>query len=96
DLVVIGWFANDFEDVLVSDDAFRRSIGFGLPDPDGWPAWLKLTQLRAWAGLRLWEPARALLSGQPAAHDYYLANLRFLERARGPGYDGGAAAAADR
>jgi hypothetical protein len=33
-LIILGFFVNDYQDVLRSDGTFRESIGFDQPSPD--------------------------------------------------------------
>ncbi len=48
DLILLGLFINDYDDVLISDDDFRTDIGFGKPDPNGWAAVLTFRQFSAY------------------------------------------------
>ena len=81
DLVLVGLFVNDFDDVLRSDQWFRRSIGFGDSDPDGVLSWLSLAHTRRWLTLHLQRLRDERLRGVPYEHGYFLANLEALERA---------------
>ncbi len=49
DTVIIGFFINDFEDALITNDEFRESIGFGRPDPNSLVTLLTFRQFAAWA-----------------------------------------------
>ncbi len=79
-LIIVELYVNDFDDVLWTDDAFRASIGFGLPDPNGWRAVLGLQHLRKLIRLELVEPLHELVTGRPREHGYMLSGMAFLER----------------
>jgi len=82
DVVVVEMFVNDFDDALTSDDAFRASIGFGRPDPHGWPSVLAAPHVLDLVKVELLEPLYARLTGTPAKRGYALANFAALERDR--------------
>jgi lysophospholipase L1-like esterase len=81
DLIVIGFFVNDFEDVLWSDDMFRASIGFGQPDQKNWYSLPALSHFRRFAELRIREPLLEILKGTPRPHGYFLGNYSAFELA---------------
>jgi len=80
DIVLIENFANDVQDVLTSDDAFRQSIGFGQPPQTGLAATLELAQLRRWLHVRAVAPLSSFLKKRPDPEGYFLGNFIFLER----------------
>jgi peptidoglycan/LPS O-acetylase OafA/YrhL/lysophospholipase L1-like esterase len=82
DVVVVQMFVNDFADALTSDDAFRASIGFGRPDPHGWPSVLAAPHLLDLVKVEALEPLFARLTGTPAKRGYALGNFPALERER--------------
>jgi len=96
DVLVIGFFVNDYQDALTSDDQFRESIGFGRSDPNGAPAALTLADLRQWIDLRAAQPLKAWLRGEPNPHGYFLGNFGQFERDRPDLEIDGRAAAAER
>lgn len=96
DVILIGFFVNDYHDALWTDDAFRASIGFGRADANSPAAILSLAHLRRLVRLRLVEPLRARLSGQPAPHGYLLASLAALERGSPVVTESGRAIVAER
>jgi lysophospholipase L1-like esterase len=95
DVIVVAMYVNDYEDVLLSADEFRAQIGFGRPDPDTWPAFVGLSQLRQFANRHVLEPLRATLKAEPAAYGYFLAGLPYLEHGRDDLYEAGRARVAD-
>lgn len=80
DIVLIEMFVNDVDDVLTPDDTFRRSIGFGLPSPNGVRAFFGQEQLRRYLSLRVIEPLLARLRRRPDSEGYFLGNFAYLER----------------
>jgi lysophospholipase L1-like esterase len=82
DLIIIGFFVNDYQDVLVSNEEFQQSIGFDLPSPDGLRAIVRLAHLRHLVRVKLIEPLAELLRGQPRSYGYFLGYFAELERNR--------------
>lgn len=80
DLVLIGFFVNEYEDVMRDDDSFRKSIGFGLPPASGWRSVLRLGHLRTLMRLEVLEPLGEILRGRPRPQGYFLGNFAALER----------------
>ena len=46
DMIIMGFFMNDYHDVSISNDAFRAQIGFGSPSDKGWYSTLLLSHSR--------------------------------------------------
>ncbi|WP_448541682.1 acyltransferase family protein [Roseiflexus sp.] len=90
DLIIVELFVNDFEDVLITDDEFRRSIGFDLPAPDDWRSIVALSHLRHLLRTEVFEPLREAVRGTPRTYGYFLGQFANLERGRtdltGDGY----------
>jgi hypothetical protein len=80
DLILVGFFVNDYQDTLLSDDEFRQSIGFDLPAQDGWYSVVRLDHLHHFVRLHILEPVFELLRGQPRPYGYFLGNFAALER----------------
>lgn len=84
DLVVIGFFVNEYRDAVRDKDDMVREIGFHLPPQGGLRSIVKLEHLRRFLRVQVKDPIRAL-SGRPEwTHPYMLGNFRSLER-RGNG-----------
>jgi peptidoglycan/LPS O-acetylase OafA/YrhL len=96
DLILIGFFVNEYQDVLWSDEDFRHSIGFDLPPQDGWYAIASLSNLRQFVDLWLAEPVIELLRNKPSPHGYFLGNFLALERNRPDLQDTGRQLVAER
>jgi len=56
DLINLGFFVNDYKDVLRRDETFRESIGFDQPSPDTLHSVLKLPHLKRPIQLELIQP----------------------------------------
>lgn len=96
DLILIGFFVNDYLDVQWSDQEFRDSIGFGLPAQDGWYAVGTLSHLRQYARLRVVDPLVELLRRRPRSYGYFLGHFAFLERDRADLWETGRELVAER
>lgn len=79
-LIIIGFFVNDYQDVLTSNEEFQQAIGFGLPAPDSWYVTSRLLHLRRFIGARLINPFRNQLQNQPDPYGYFLGYFNALER----------------
>jgi len=80
DLIVIGFFVNDYGDVLEGYEKVRHEIGFGRPRPDSLRSILNLSHLRHLIGVKLRGRVEEVLRGRPNWYGYYLGNFRYLER----------------
>ena len=67
DIILMEIFTNDYEDILTSDDDFRRSIGFGQPNPYGLRSTVGLQQLSQFVRNKFSRRLQAGFSGQPTA-----------------------------
>jgi len=79
-VILLEMYLNDYQDVLLSDDDFRRAIGFGLAPQSDWKALATVEHLRSFVRWRVFEPAKAWLRGQPDPRGYFLAGFGTLER----------------
>ncbi len=80
DLIVIGFFCNDFLDVQTTDDEFREGIGFDLPPQQGLASWKRPQHLRRWFKLCVAGPVAELLRHHPDPNGRFLGQLVLLER----------------
>jgi len=96
DLVLIGFFVNDFEDALITNKQFQADIGFDRPPPDSWRYWVSLAHLRSFLKRRLAAPVYELVTRRPAPHGYFYGQFGQLERDRPRLYGAGRAAAKQR
>ena len=80
DLVVLEMYVNDFDDVMVNDEAFHNSIGFDRPAQTGMRAALRRAHLRRWLKLHAWEPILELIQGTPRPHGWFVTGLGSLVR----------------
>jgi peptidoglycan/LPS O-acetylase OafA/YrhL len=80
DAILIGFFVNEYQDVLQSDEEFRQSIGFHGPRPDGWASVLTARHLCQ----SLWKTARKrlyeIVRRKPDPYGYFLGQVASLER----------------
>jgi len=80
DVVLIGFFVNEYGDVLQTDEQFRTSIGFAKASQQGLGAILTLQHLRTWIRARLQRLIDEWFHGKPWGHGYFLGNFTYLER----------------
>jgi hypothetical protein len=82
DLIIVGFFVNEFFDVAISDDEFRESIGFGRPDPNTLyhVARMRHTSHLVRRFIYDWLPAQ--LRRRPTRNGTHLANLGSFDRSR--------------
>ena len=82
DLIILGFFVNDYQDVLWSNEQFQQSIGFDLPPQNNLLSVLRLQHLQRLVRLQVIEPGLELLRRQPRPHGYFLGNFAAFEVAR--------------
>jgi peptidoglycan/LPS O-acetylase OafA/YrhL len=92
DVVLIGFFVNEYTDVTRSTEDFQSSIGFGQADPFGLSATLRLSHLRKFVQYKIRDPLVETLKGEPNPLGYLLGNFAVLES---DGIDSNQAAAVD-
>jgi len=80
DLIIIGFFVNEYQDVLMNVKKFSQSIGFDLPSQKNWKSIARLVQLRQFIRLQLIEPFVELIRNKPREHGYFLGNFLALEK----------------
>jgi len=81
-LIIIGFFVNDYFDVLSSNEEFQHSIGFDLPPQNNLLSILRLQQLQHLIKIQVIEPLVELLRRQPRPYGYFLGNFTAFEVAR--------------
>ena len=79
DLVLVGFFVNEYVDVERSMEEFQRSIGFGEGDPFGLSATIQLSHLREFVNIEILDPLIETLTGDPNPLGYFLGNFEVLE-----------------
>ena len=81
DLIIIGFFTNDFIDVYATANEFEQMIGFDKPKSDSW-----LGYLTARHGFRRFrtvaERTYELVTGRPSPHTRFFCQCDMFERAR--------------
>jgi len=82
DLIILGFFVNEYQDVLMDVEKYRKSSGFDLPSQNSWQALARLAHLRRFIRLQLIEPFMELVRGKPREHGYLLGNFLALEKGR--------------
>ncbi len=79
DLILIGFFVNDYQDVLWSNADFQQSIGFNLPGQDSLYAIIRLEDLHELIRVQVLDPVKEFLRGTPSSLGYFLGNFAALE-----------------
>jgi peptidoglycan/LPS O-acetylase OafA/YrhL len=79
DIILIGFFVNEYEDVLTTTEEFQESIGFDNPPLDSLTGILNLSQLQTYLRVHVYESLKEQFLDRPNGHSYFLGNIRFLE-----------------
>jgi peptidoglycan/LPS O-acetylase OafA/YrhL len=79
DIIIIGFFVNDFQDVLRSDQQFRDAIGFGSPNPESISSVLHFVYLKRYVRARILQPIRNRINHVPSPSGLMLGNFAALE-----------------
>lgn len=79
DVVVVAFFANDFEDTEIPLADFRAAIGFDRPDPTAGARRFLPLHLKAWLKSRVVEAARARLKGRLTARERFYSGAAWLD-----------------
>ena len=80
DLIVVGFFVNDFFDVKMSSDQYRRSIGFSKCAQTSVQSYIRFIHLRSWLKINLIDPLRSFMKNKPGPMGYFLGNFNALEK----------------
>ena len=80
DVVLVAFFANDFEDAVVPLADFHASIGFDKPPPDRGLNRFKPLHLKTWISGHLVAGLKARLTGTLTDHERFYAGVPWLER----------------
>jgi len=78
DVVVVGFFVNEFEDAVFEYDSMQDGIGFGRPDPAGVVPSLQWAHVSKWLRFNVTEPILAL-AGRPNQPGYALGYFSAFE-----------------
>jgi len=79
DLIIIGFFVNEFFDVQMSAQDFIASIGFSLPKQNGLSSYTGFPHLRGLFFKKIKGRMNELLKGTPDPTGYFLGNFAALE-----------------
>jgi peptidoglycan/LPS O-acetylase OafA/YrhL len=82
DLVIYGFYNNEFTDVQIALEDFHASIGFGRPSAFGGRSLLTQQHLRSFVGHHVADSLRAWLRAQPQPRNFFFGGFRELETAR--------------
>ncbi|MCJ7566385.1 MAG: acyltransferase family protein [Anaerolineales bacterium] len=80
DLIIIGFFVNEYQDVLWSNEEFRQSIGFQMPPQDGMSSVLHLTQMLQYFRRQIIDPLKEIILREPNPYGYFLGQFAALEK----------------
>ena len=78
EVVVVGFFVNEFEDAEFEYESMQGSIGFGRPDPTGVVPSLQWAHVSKWLRYNVTEPILSL-AGRPNRTGYTLGYFRAFE-----------------
>ncbi len=80
DVIVVGAYVKDFEDSLVDERTFQKSIGFDQRSPDSPLAFFNFPQLSRYFQVRILQPLKAAVHGKPDPEGYFLGSFEFFDR----------------
>lgn len=80
DLLIVGFFVNEFFDVQMSAQDFTASIGFSLPEQNGLSSYIGFPHLRSLFFNKIKGRMNELIRGIPYPTGYFLGNFAALEK----------------
>lgn len=80
DLVIVGFFVNEFGDVNVTNERFQSGIGFGTLSPSSLRGFVRLAHLRSWARNTLKSGPLEMLRPDHELPGYFFGYYEALER----------------
>lgn len=78
DVIVIGFFTNDFSDVTITGEEFRNSIGFERPNPNCLAGWLTARHLFRYVRVQLLDRAIEFTTHRPSARVDFFSQWQIL------------------
>ncbi len=80
DIIIVGFFVNEFFDVKISNDNFIASIGFHKPNQSGVESYMRLSHLREWIRINIKDSLKELIRNKPNPTGYFFGYFQSLER----------------
>lgn len=80
DIIIVGFFVNEFFDVKTNNNKFRNSIGFQKPSQSSAKSYIRLPHLRAWIKINIEDYLKELIRNKPNPSGYFFGYFRPLER----------------
>jgi peptidoglycan/LPS O-acetylase OafA/YrhL len=80
DIIIVGFFVNEFDDVKINNDKFRNSIGFQKPSQSSTKSYIRLLHLRAWVKINIVDYLKELIRNKPNHSGYFFGYFRALLR----------------
>jgi hypothetical protein len=80
DMIIVGFFVNEFFDVKLDGHKFQQRVGFQQPSQTGIVSYLKLSHLRAWTKINIVDYLREQIREEPDSWGYFYGCLRSFER----------------
>jgi len=84
DLVIVGFFVNEYDDITFTAADYHAGIGFAAPPQHGWRSWTRPYQLRAWFRNVVTRPVREILTGKHGGPGLYWGQFAQFEVDRLP------------
>jgi len=81
DLILIGFFVNDFFDVWKTKAYFQDVIGFDKPKQQGFASFLRLSHVTRFCYRKIIGRIREFVLQEPYPFGYFIGNLSFFEKA---------------
>jgi peptidoglycan/LPS O-acetylase OafA/YrhL len=84
DLIIVGFFVNDFFDTEMDGAQFQRFVGFQNASPSSVKSYIRLVHLRRWIHSRLIIPLKSFIYNKPNSRGYFFGYFGALERKKLP------------
>jgi hypothetical protein len=83
-LIIVGFFVNDFFDVALDTSQSQHSVGFQRLSQTSIKSYIRLSHLRSWIKVNLVFSLKALLKNEPNPMGYFFGYFRALEKEKLP------------
>lgn len=80
DIIIVGFFVNEFFDVKISNKDFQDSIGFQKSSQSSAESYMLLSHLRSWIKINIVDYLKELIRKEPNPSGYFFGYFKAFER----------------
>ena len=80
DIIIVGFFVNEFFDIKITNEDFQDSIGFQKSSQSSPESYMKLAHLRAWIKINIIDYLKERIRNKPNPAGYFFGCFKTLER----------------